>query len=234
MKTSSFVCTGSLLIGALSCASAGPQAGAVATRTIEPGSTGGGGVEPSSGRPSETRADDESFVISRAARRARNQAPEELPPIHLADDWWKFRAEFLRTSIPQVKERDAGFSEGQPPPVFWDQQTAVEAASVWGALCNECHGGRRRVDDAVKMPPPPAGWGRGNGLFFGQRRPYETLFNTIYNGGADRNGKRSEMPAWRGRLAREQIWAILYFLEYQSGGIEGRFPPSLYPRQTSH
>jgi hypothetical protein len=38
------------------------------------------------------------------------------------------------------------------------------------------------------------------------------------------------MPAWRGRLAREQIWAILYFLEFQSGGIEGRFPPSLYPR----
>jgi hypothetical protein len=32
--------------------------------------------------------------------------------------------------------------------------------------------------------------------------------------------------AWRGRLAREQIWAILYFLEFQSGGIEGRFPPS--------
>jgi hypothetical protein len=26
------------------------------------------------------------------------------------------------------------------------------------------------------------------------------------------------------------IWALLYFLEYQSGGIEGRFPPSLYPK----
>jgi hypothetical protein len=38
------------------------------------------------------------------------------------------------------------------------------------------------------------------------------------------------MPPWRGKLAREEIWALLYFLEYQSGGIEGRFPPSLYPR----
>jgi mono/diheme cytochrome c family protein len=226
----------STLVGAAllaaGCATAGPaQVGA--PRTIEPGS--GSGLVASSGRSSGAPAgnggsDEEGFVISRAPRQAPAQAMEELPPLHLADDWWKFRAEFLRTSIPQVRERDAGFSEGQPPPVFWDQQTAVEAASVWGALCNECHGGRRRIDDAVRMPPPPAGWGKGSGLFFGVRRPYEQLFNIIYNGGPDRNGKRSEMPAWRGRLAREQIWAILYFLEYQSGGIEGRFPPSLYPR----
>ena len=33
-------------------------------------------------------------------------------------------------------------------------------------------------------------------------------------------------------VAKEEIWAILYFLEFQSGGIEGRFPPSLYPRRT--
>ena len=40
------------------------------------------------------------------------------------------------------------------------------------------------------------------------------------------------MPAWRGKLSKEQIWALIYFVEYQSGGIEGRFPPSLYPRET--
>jgi len=39
------------------------------------------------------------------------------------------------------------------------------------------------------------------------------------------------MIAWKKELSREQIWALLYFLEYQSGGIEGRFPPSLYPRR---
>jgi hypothetical protein len=27
------------------------------------------------------------------------------------------------------------------------------------------------------------------------------------------------------------LGALLYFIEYQSGGIEGRFPPSLYPRR---
>jgi len=203
-------------------ACAGPQAEqAPATRTIEP--TAGGGQAAASG-------EEAGFVLSRAP--AKKQAAEEQPVLHLGDDWWKFRSEFLRVSVGQAKERDQGISERQPPPVFWDGQTAVETAAVWGSLCNECHGGRRKLDDATKMPPPPASWGRGTGLFFGQRRPYETLFNVIQHGGPERNGKKSEMPAWRGRLAREQIWAILYFLEYQSGGIEGRFPPSLYPRRS--
>jgi mono/diheme cytochrome c family protein len=210
---------------ALSCGTAPSQQVATGPRTIEP--PAGGGVARGSG-------DENEFVISRARPSGgagnASSASEDVPEPHLADDWWRFRADFLRTSIPQVRERDAAVSERQPPPVFWDQQTALEAAGVWGALCNECHGGRRRIEDAMKMPPPPAGWGRGDGLFFGVRRPYEMLFNIVYNGGPERNGKRSEMPAWRNRLAKEQIWAILYFLEYQSGGIEGRFPPSLYPR----
>jgi mono/diheme cytochrome c family protein len=80
------------------------------------------------------------------------------------------------------------------------------------------------------MPPPPSDWGTGEGLFFGNRRSYATVFSTINLGGPPRDGKRSKMPAWTGKLAREQMWALLYFLEYQSGGIEGQFPPSLYPR----
>jgi mono/diheme cytochrome c family protein len=208
---------------ALSCGTAAPQQVATAPRTIEP---------PAAGPVGQGSAGESEFVISRSktAGSSAGHSADDQPEPHLADDWWRFRADFLRTNIPQVRERDAAFSERQPPPVFWDQQTALEASAVWGALCNECHGGRRRVEDAIKMPPPPAGWGRGEGLFFGVRRPYEVLFNIVYNGGPERNGKRSEMPAWRNRLAKEQIWAILYFLEYQSGGIEGRFPPSLYPR----
>jgi mono/diheme cytochrome c family protein len=200
---------------------AGPQQEQVASpRTIE----------PSAGGARRTAADEGDFVLSRA--RTRSAAPEEHVSLHLAEDWWRFRGEFLRLTVAQAKERDQEISERQPPPQFWDQQTASEAAAVWGSLCNECHGGRRQIGDAMKMPPPPATWGRGSGLFFGQRRSYEALFGIVAGGGPERNGKKSEMPAWRGRLAREQIWAILYFLEYQSGGIEGRFPPSLYPRQS--
>lgn len=210
---------GLVLVAAASCAA--PQQEQLPTsRTIE----------PTAGAPRRASGEEGDFVLSRA--RAKGPSPEDNVTLHLADDWWRFRGEFLRLSVAQAKERDQEISERQPPPLFWDQQTASEAAAVWGSLCNECHGGRRAVNDAMKMPPPPASWGRGSGLFFGQRRSYETLFSIVANGGPERNGKKSEMPAWRGRLAREQVWAILYFLEYQSGGIEGRFPPSLYPRQS--
>jgi mono/diheme cytochrome c family protein len=203
---------------ALFAACAGPQQVAAPPRTIEPVAGG-----------APTGRSESDFVLSRK-RPAAGPSLDDMPPLHVGEDWWRFRADFLRSSVAQVKERDAAISEHQPPPVFWDQQTAIEGAAVWGTLCNECHGGRRAIEDAMKMPPPPAGWGHGDGLFFGNRRPYEALFHVVYNGGPERNGKRSEMPPWRGKLAREQIWAILYFLEYQSGGIEGRFPPSLYPR----
>jgi hypothetical protein len=203
------------------CGCAGPQQEQAPARTIEP-------TIVTSHPTSDENGD---FVLSRKSSR-NGPSAEEQASLHLADDWWKFRGEFLRVNVQQAKERDAEISDKQPPPQFWDQQTAVEAASVWGSLCNECHGGRRAVGDAMKMPPPPANWGRGTGLFFGQRKAYATLFGIVSGGGPERNGKRSEMPAWRGRLAREEVWAILYFLEFQSGGIEGRFPPSLYPRQS--
>jgi hypothetical protein len=188
-------------------------------------------IEPPARKARPPQADDD-FVLSRtgSAAHKNNEAPDT--PLHAGEEWWGFRGGFLQVGVAAARERDGAISDRQPPPVFWDEQTASEAAAVWGTLCNECHGGRRRIVDAARMPPPPAGWGRGQGLFFGARRGYDVLFGIVYNGGPDRNGKKSPMPAWRGRLAREQIWAILYFLEYQSGGIEGRFPPSLYPRQS--
>jgi hypothetical protein len=56
------------------------------------------------------------------------------------------------------------------------------------------------------------------------------IYTTISNGKIDRVENRPRMPAWRGKLSSEMIWALIYFIEYQSGGIEGRFPPSLYPK----
>jgi hypothetical protein len=220
MRASMFLMM-ALIDGAMSCAAPDQQqAPPQAPRPIEP--------PAKKARPaSET----EEFVLSRTG--GGTKSTEVETPLHVGEDWWKYRGDFLQVTSAQARERDGAISDRQPPPVFWDEQTASEAAGVWGTLCNECHGGRRRVMDAVHMPPPPSGWGKGQGLFFGSRRGYDVLFKIVYNGGPERNGKKSPMPAWRGRLAREQIWAILYFLEYQSGGIEGRFPPSLYPRQSS-
>jgi hypothetical protein len=191
-----------------------------ASRTIEPTIEPGGSSSP----------DDSSFVLSRA--RTQGAVVERADfPIHLEEKWWPFRSEYLALSVEAAKARDAKISNRQAPDAFWDEQTAIEAVSIWSALCNECHGGRRTLKDALAMSPPPAGWGTGEGLFFGRSRPYAEIFHIIYNGGPDKNGVPSEMPKWGIRISREQIWSLIYFVEYQSGGVKGQFPPSLYPRR---
>jgi hypothetical protein len=193
-------------------------------RTIEP-SAGGSGSSGAAG----AAGGDSDFVLSRKPSGPAKPAPEQVLP-HIGDKWWKFRADFLGISESEARDRDAAISGDRAPSGFWDKQTATETVAIWGSLCNECHGGRRRLRDAMVMPGPGQSWGRGDGLFFGNRRDYAAVFATVNQGGAPRDGVRSQMPAWVGKLAREEMWALLYFLEFQSGGIEGRFPPSLYPR----
>lgn len=171
--------------------------------------------------------EDSAFVLSREPAGAK---PVNTGPVHIADGWWSFRATFLRISESRARARDDDLSEKQAPEAFWDQQTAAETIAIWTTFCNECHGGRRRPEDVAKMPPPAPTWGRTEGLFFGMRRTYADIFKTITNGKIEKEGNRWKMPAWRGKLSKEQIWALIYFVEFQSGGMEGRFPPSLYPR----
>jgi hypothetical protein len=177
-----------------------------------------------------TATEDSAFVLSRTPPTGAPK-PAERMPVHVGDQWWGFRGEFLKLAEAKVRDRDNDISERQAPSGFWDLQSSVETISIWTTFCNECHGGRRKMEDVVRMPTPAADWGRGEGLFFGIRRPYSEIFRTVYNGKIEKEGNRWKMPAWRGKLSKEQIWALIYFVEYQSGGIEGRFPPSLYPRE---
>jgi hypothetical protein len=185
------------------------------------------GADPlvAAAEPNETR-----FVYSREPLAERARLAAQFP-IHIHDAWWPFRAQQLRISEAEAQKRDARISHARAPVGFWDAQTAVEALSLWTVLCNECHGGRRGVDDALEMPPPARTWGEDSGLFFGNRRTYRQLFNTVHDGGPLAPNGRVSMPAWRNILSNEMVWALLYFLEYQSGGIESRFPPSLFPRR---
>ena len=178
-----------------------------------------------------TATEDSAFVLSRNPPAAAAVKPAEKPPVHVGDLWWSFRADFIKMSEDKTRERDGDISEKQAPTSFWDLQTSVETISIWTVFCNECHGGRRKMEDIVRMPTPGPNWGRGEGLFFGVRRPYAEIFRIVYNGKIEKEGNRWKMPAWRGKLSKEQIWSLIYFVEYQSGGIEGRFPPSLYPRE---
>ena len=175
-----------------------------------------------------TATEDSTFVLSRNPVAPK---PTEKVPVHVGDQWWAFRADFLKVNEDKARDRDGDISEKQAPGGFWDLQTSVETISIWTTFCNECHGGRRKMEDVIRMPVPGPNWGRGEGLFFGIRRPYSEIFRTVYNGKIEKEGNRWKMPAWRGKLSKEQIWALIYFVEYQSGGIEGRFPPSLMPRE---
>jgi mono/diheme cytochrome c family protein len=185
------------------------------------------GTQPSA---SSSEPGDSRFVHSRQPRAESASGVAQLP-IHINESWWPFRARQLGISVAQAQRRDAQLSVARAPTGFWDSQTSLEAVSVWTVLCNECHGGRRSLEDALEMPEPGAAWGNGEGLFFGRRGSYEHMLSVVKNGGPVRESGRAEMPAWRNILSTEMIWALLYFLEYQSGGIESRFPPSLYPRR---
>ena len=203
---------GGVLVAVMAVTSGCATAPAASEKTIEP-----------------TATEDSAFVLSR-----NPVAPKaaERVPVHVGDQWWAFRADFLKVNEDKARDRDGDISEKQAPAGFWDLQTSVETISIWTTFCNECHGGRRKMEDVIKMPAPSAAWGKGEGLFFGIRRPYADIFRTIYNGKIEKEGNRWKMPAWRGKLSKEQIWALIYFVEYQSGGIEGRFPPSLMPRES--
>jgi mono/diheme cytochrome c family protein len=203
-----------------------PNEGAQVSAVVDPDLIASG-TDPSAGSSEQS---DSGFVYSREplAERAREVAQH---PIHINESWWPFRARHLGITVAQAQSRDAQLSQARVPAGFWDSQTSVEAVSVWTVLCNECHGGRRSVEDALGMPVPPPMWGTGEGVFFGRRRTYGHVLEIVYDGGPVRESGRAEMPAWRRILSTEMIWALLYFLEYQSGGIESHFAPSLQPRR---
>jgi hypothetical protein len=217
----------------LACCALGCTARAPAVRGIEleePGQQAGREANLAASGTEPSAAEDDGFVYSRE-RVSQGQRALAAHPIHIHESWWEFRARRLGLTLAEAQRRDARLSQSRAPRDFWDEQTATEAVSVWTVLCNECHGGRRDLEDAIDMPAPAAAWGEGEGLFFGNRRTYQHVFNVVLNGGPIRARGRPEMPAWRNILSIEMMWALLYFLEYQSGGIEGGFPPSLYPRR---
>ena len=141
--------------------------------------------------------------------------------IHLGAEWFEFRARHLGVSQQEAVARDGELDDGGPPQdAFWDQQMAVEAASLWRNLCNECHGGKRSIGRAKRIPPPAPDWGQATGRYFGRNRSPQQVYRAIRDGTPRRpNQTGTSMPAWGGRLANEQIWAMVWFLEHASSDV---------------
>jgi mono/diheme cytochrome c family protein len=136
--------------------------------------------------------------------------------IHLGEAWFELRGRHLGISTAEAARRDGDIDHtGPPADAFWDDQVATEAASVWRMLCNECHGGKRSIAKAKEIPPPPDGFGTREGPFFGKARPEAEIFQVIFHG-IEKEDAENKMPPWGDRLAREQIWALVWFLEHAS------------------
>ncbi len=145
--------------------------------------------------------------------------------LHLGEKWFKMRGQFLGMTAEQAKMRDADLSKETPPSdPFWDEMLATESASIWRALCNQCHGGRRSIASAAKIPSPAPGWGEGQGMFFEKKRPYKEIFATIHDGVEPPAGKKQEMPSWSDKLSIEQIWALVYYIEHETTSVFLRAP----------
>ena len=146
--------------------------------------------------------------------RPGSDAPVAEAKAELGEEWFVSRASTLGLTVEAAKARDRAISRAGPPAVrFWDDQLALQSASLWRLVCNECHAGRRGIGSALAIPPPPPDWGEGQGRFFGRSRPYAEIYDTI-SGGVSHPYGTASMPAFEDKLTHEQIWGLIRFLEH--------------------
>jgi mono/diheme cytochrome c family protein len=139
---------------------------------------------------------------------------------HFGDDWFAYRAKGLGISIEDARARDAALAEDAPPEGIWDEQTLEEARALWANNCAKCHGldGDPSTAPTSDPPfdPPPKRWkgvGPDMGFFFGGDKMRVGVYARIKDGGLGKEGAPSRMPAWRDSLAREQMWALVFFIQ---------------------
>jgi len=136
--------------------------------------------------------------------------------IHLGDDWFTYRARGLGITADAARQRDAALPTDHPAAGIWDQQTAAEAVALWAGRCAACHGPHGRGEGVPAHDPAPRAWGgmgAAMGFFFGGDAMRAGVYRKIAEGGGTVDGKVSDMPAWGGELSREQMWALVRFIE---------------------
>jgi mono/diheme cytochrome c family protein len=156
-----------------------------------------------------------ALAAAGCAKPERREAPPGAAP-HLGDDWFSFRAGGLGISVAAAASRDAALSSEHPPRPL-DDACVLEADAIYRAACLACHGPEGKPP--AKLPnggAPPHEWGTTGasmGFFFGGDAMRAGLYRTIENGGETKDGVPSNMPAWKGTLSREQMWALVRELE---------------------
>lgn len=153
-----------------------------------------------------------------ASSSTSNTIEPDAPRPKVGAAWFTMRAQQLGVSMTDAKKRDATFDPGTVPTDFWNPATATNTGAVWNALCAECHGGQMDPGDAAKLPAPAVGWGTGTGRIFAEDRPLPAAYAKIFDGSDD----PKKMPPWKDKLSREQIWALVHFVEQLSNTASAR------------
>ncbi|MCB9536025.1 MAG: cytochrome c [Myxococcales bacterium] len=152
------------------------------------------------------------LVALTACAPARTRVTTEDRP-HLGDAWYAHRAATLNITPEAARARDAALPAGPdagPPDDALDAHTAREAAALWRDLCAACHGPDGQPPSELGLDPPPKTWG-GFGVRMGFTFGGDAMRRGIYRSIAE--GKGEGMPAWGGRLSREQMWALVRHIE---------------------
>ncbi len=152
------------------------------------------------------------MLVGGCARRVAQSDLKEPTP-HFGDDWFAYRAKGLGLATPdEAKARDAAISDTVPPAES-DEQLKAEGEAIWLQICASCHGKTARKEGVVyppgqKEPRKWGGMGAAMGFFFGGNKMRAGLYRTIHDGKPD-----TPMVSFGPTLAREQIWALVFFLE---------------------
>lgn len=119
-----------------------------------------------------------------------------LPPVyHL----------LVQTMRHSIKRHSAGIAE----PEIFDAHRAARGLALYRTHCVKCHGAPGVAPNAESFglyPPPP------NLVDVVRTWPLREIFHTIKHG-----IKMTGMPAWHYRLADDQIWDIVAFLQKLPG-----------------
>ncbi|MEW5853685.1 MAG: c-type cytochrome [Myxococcota bacterium] len=153
-------------------------------------------------------------VVSSCSRPAKPTPTPDMKLL-LGDEWFRARAAYLGITEEQARARDAALPEDAPPDGIWDSQTGPQAALIFAAQCAGCHGPEGSLEGVPVTDPAPrklGTMGMRMGFLFGRDKMRAGLYQKISNGGKP-PAKPSPMPKFQGALAREQIWALVRYIE---------------------
>ncbi len=128
---------------------------------------------------------------------------------HDRNGWFLKRAAQFDMSLAEAEKRDLALSESHPPE-YEDEAIKKEAAVLWRDLCSLCHGANGDPKDSLIVEPKPKKFGTLGmkmGFTFGGDKMRSGIYRVI------RDGKGERMPAFGKQLAREQMWALVKYIE---------------------